>query len=96
MSEDEQPMPGSYFPTNSNSDEYAKRLGGFDIYKSTKVWMAFVAVEDNNNRKSIKWYRWQKRGDNWKITLCNMKIDYLDFDSLKRKISILKTAYQIK
>ena len=97
MSEIDQPMPGSYFPTSENSDKYAKRLGGFDIYKSELFWMALVAVENTNNAKrSVKWFRWQKRPDGWTIVLCNMKVDYLDFNEIKSKIILLKEIYKIK
>ena len=97
MSEIDQPMPGSYFPTSENSDIYAKRLGGFDIYKSDTSWMALVAIENTTNKKrSVKWYRWQKRLDDWKNVLCNMKVDYLDFNEIKGKMILLKEIYEIK
>ena len=97
MSEIDQPMPGSYFPSSENSDRYAKRLGGFDIYKSKTSWMALVTVENTENmKKSVKWYRWQIRMGVWKNVLCNMKVDYLDFDEIKRKIILLKEVYKIK
>jgi len=91
-----EPMLGDYFPTNENSDKFAKRLGGFDIYKSGKAWQAIIAVENTeNSKRSIKWFRWQQRQDEWKIGLCNMKVDYMDFDNIKNKIKILKKIYDI-
>lgn len=97
MSEIDQPMPGSYFPSSEDSDKYAKRLGGFDIYKSDTSWMALVVVENTiNNKRLVKWFRWQKRSGDWKIVLCNMRVDYLDFDGVKRKIILLKEIYNIK
>ena len=97
MSEIDQPMPGSYFPSSKNSDRYAKRLGGFDIYKSKSSWMALVAVENTEDKKkSVKWYRWQIRNGIWKNVLCNMKVSYLDFDEIKRKMILLKEIYEIK
>ena len=97
-SEDSEPMPGDYFPTTDNSNLYAKRLGGFDIYKSERWWQAIVVVEatTRNNKRSIKWFRWESRGSGWKVGLCNMKVDYLNFDDIKNKIQILKKHYQIK
>ena len=96
-SNDEQPLPGDYFPENKDTAEYAKRLGGFDIYKSGKLWMALVVTEDTTrNQKSVKWFRWQIRKGEWKNTLCNMKVDYLDFDEIIRKIDLLKEIYKIK
>jgi len=97
MSEIDQPIPGSYFPKNEKSDVYAKRLGGFDIYKSKRLWMALVAVEKTNmNKRTVKWFRWEMRSGDWKTDLCNMSVDYLDFDELKRKIILLKELYNIK
>jgi len=91
----DEPTPGSYFPSNENSHIYAKRLGGYDLYKSSKTWMALVAIEDQYGKKSIKWYRWQKRMSVWKNTLCNMKIDYLDFILINEKIQILKKKFDV-
>ena len=90
-----EPAPGDYFPSNDTSHIYAKRLGGFDLYKSTKSWLAIVATEDQYGKRSVKMFRWQKRISGWKNTLCNMKIDYLDFDEIREKINILKEKYGI-
>ena len=95
-SNDSEPMSGDYFPTNENSDKFAKRLGGFDIYKSEKAWQAVIAVKNTeNNKRSIKWFRWQLRQEEWKIGLCNMKVDYMDFEDIKNKIKILKKIYDV-
>ena len=94
MSLDE-PTPGSYFPSNDTSHIYAKRFGGFDLYKSAKSWLAIVATEDQYGKRSVKMFRWQKRISGWKNTLCNMKIDYLDFDLINEKIKVLKKKFGI-
>ena len=91
----DRPTPGSYFPSSDNSNTYAKRLGGYDLYKSGKSWLAIVATEDQYGKRSVKMFRWQKRISGWKNTLCNMKIDYLDFDEIKEKINVLKEKYGI-
>lgn len=89
-------MPGDYFPTSENSDKFAKRLAGFDIYKSSNAWQAIIVVENTvNNKRSIKWFRWQQREEGWKIGLCNMQVDYIDFNDIIKKINILKKNYRI-
>lgn len=90
-----EPAPGDYFPSNDTSHIYAKRLGGFDLYKSTKSWLAIVATEDQYGKRSVKMFRWQKRISVWKNTLCNMRIDYLDFDLINEKIKVLKKEFGI-
>ena len=91
----EKPTPGSYFPSSDNSDIYAKRLGGYDLYKSNKSWLAIVAIQDQYGKRAVKLYRWQKRISGWRNTLCNMKIDYLDFILISEKVKILKEKFGI-
>ena len=91
----DEPTPGNYFPSNDTSHIYAKRLGGFDLYKSAKSWLAIVATEDQYGKRSVKMFRWQKRISVWKNTLCNMRIDYLDFDLINEKIKVLKKKFGI-
>ena len=91
----EKPAPGSHFPSSANSDIYAKRLGGYDLYKSNKSWLAIVAIQDQYGKRAVKLYRWQQRFSGWKNTLCNMKIDYLDFILISEKVKILKEEYNI-
>ena len=92
----DEPTPGNYFPSNDTSHIYAKRLGGFELYKSAKSWLAIVATEDQYGKRSVKMFRWQKRISGWKNTLCNMKIDYLDFVMINEKIKILKEKYRVE
>ena len=90
-----EPAPGNYFPSNDTSHIYAKRLGGFDLYKSAKSWLAIVATEDQYGKRSVKMFRWQKRISGWKIRLCNMRIDYLDLILINDKIKVLKKEFCI-
>ena len=99
VSKNEQPMPGDYFPeaTPFNA-KWVKRLGGFDIYKSGKLWMALVATEDTtkiNNTRVIRWYRWEMKPKGWTNAHCTMKVNHRDFEDIKRKIEILKKIYKI-
>lgn len=89
--------PGSYFPSSENSDMYAKRLAGYDIYKSSKMWIAVVAVEDPYGEISIKLYRWRKRRfvPGWKNVLCNMRIDYLDFELISKRVERLREQFHV-
>ena len=98
VSKDEQPMPGDYFPkATPRNEKFVKRLGGFDIYKDSWGWQALVATEDTTkNRRSVKWYRWTLDYGNWNNAYCNMKVNHLDFDEIKRKMNILKEVYKIK
>ena len=91
------PEPGSYFPSNSNSDIYAKRLAGYDIYKSSRMWIAVVAVKDTYGEISIKLYRWRKRKfvPGWKNVLCNMRIDYLDFELISKRGESLREQFYV-
>lgn len=86
-------MPSDYFPDTS---ELVKKLGGYDIYKSGKHWMALLACKDNHGRLYIKWYRWELRSGLWKVALCNMKVHYLNFNDLQEKIDNLKEIYEIR
>lgn len=67
-------------------------LDGFDVYRSEKLIVAFVAVETPQGPK-IRMYRWQKRNSFWKIDLCRMSVDFWDWSTIPDKISKLREKY---
>ena len=99
MSDSEKPpLPGDYFPQSVGTEKYAKKLGGYDIYKNKRntLWNAIVAVENpTTKRRSVKFYRWTMMPNGWRVGDSNFAIDYFDFDEIKRKVEILKEIYKI-
>ena len=67
-------------------------LDGFDVHRSDKLIIAFVAVETPQGPK-IRMYRWQKRNDSWKIDLCRMSVEWWDWATIPNKISKLRERY---
>ena len=67
-------------------------LDGFDVHRSDKLIIAFVAVETPQGPK-IRMYRWQKRNDSWKIDLCRMSVEWWDWSAIPGKISKLRERY---
>ena len=67
-------------------------LDGFDVHRSDKLIIAFVAVETPQGPK-IRMYRWQKRNDSWKIDLCRMSVEWWDWSAIPSKISKLREKY---
>ena len=61
-------------------------LDGFDVHRSEKLIIAFVAVDTPQGPK-IRMYRWQKRNDSWKIDLCRMSVEWWDWSAIPSKIS---------
>ena len=67
-------------------------LDGFDVHRSEKLIIAFVAVETPQGIK-IRMYRWQKRNDSWKIDLCRMSVDFWDWSSIPSQIKKLQKKF---
>ena len=65
-------------------------LDGFDVHRSEKLIIAFVAVDTPQGPK-IRMYRWQKRNDSWKIDLCRMSVEWWDWSAIPSKISKLQS-----
>ena len=75
------------------SESY-KVLEGYDLYRSSKLIVALVVVESQFGR-DLRLYRWQKRGDAWKVDLCRMSVSNWPWESLASKAKELTTKYEI-
>jgi hypothetical protein len=75
--------------------EQFKVLEGFDIYRSARLIVALVVVESKFG-KDLRMYRWQLRGDNWKVDLCRMSVSGWDWATLASKARELIEKHQIK
>ncbi len=71
-----------------------KVLEGFDIYRSEKLIVALVVVESDFG-KDLRMYRWQKRGDAWKVDLCRMSVASWNWDKISAKARELIEKYGI-
>ncbi len=69
-----------------------KVLEGFDIYRSEKFIVALVVVESDFG-KDLRMYRWQKRGDAWKVDLCRMSVASWNWDKISAKAKELIEKY---
>ena len=67
-------------------------LDGFDVCRSEKLIIAFVAVETPQGPK-IRMYRWLKRNGLWKVDLCRMSVEWWDWTAIPNKISKLREKY---
>ncbi len=76
------------------SERY-KVLEGYDIYRGSKLIIALVAVESQFG-KDLRLYRWQLRGDAWKVDLCRMSVKSWDWAKISTKASEMRTKYNIK
>ena len=75
--------------------ESFKVLEGFDILRTEKLIVAIVAVKiDRGN--DVRLYRWQKRGEGWKVDLCRMSIGKWNFTDIYNIVLEFKQKYQIK
>jgi len=82
-----------------NSDDYPvsdtfKVLEGFDILRTENLTVAVVAVESDKG-KDVRLYRWQKRGDEWKVDLCRMSIVRWNFTDIYNIVSEFKRKYNV-
>jgi len=69
-------------------------LEGFDVYRSSKLIIAFVAVQSDYG-KQLRLYRWQNRNGSWKVDLCRMSVDRWNWSEISDKISSLCAKYSI-
>ncbi len=72
-----------------------KVLEGFDILRTDKLIIAIVAVEIDQKR-DVRLYRWQKRGEDWKVDLCRMSISKWNFTDIYNVVSEFKQKYKIR
>ena len=80
-----------------SSDQYPvsdtfKVLEGFDILRTETL---IVAVESDKG-KDVRLYRWQKRGEDWKVDLCRMSIAKWNFTDIYNIVSEFKQKYNVK
>lgn len=69
-------------------------LEGYDIYRSQKLIVALVVVESDFG-KDLRMYRWQKRGDLWKVDFCRMSVASWNWDSISSKAKELIGKYGV-
>ena len=74
--------------------DFFQVLDGFDVYRSGKLIIAFVAVESNYG-KQLRLYRWQNRNGSWKVDLCRMSVDRWNWSEISGKINSLCAKYSI-
>ena len=75
--------------------ESFKVLEGFDILRTEKLIVAIVAVKTDRGN-DVRLYRWQKRGEDWKVDLCRMSIGKWNFTDIYNIVLEFKQKYQIK
>ena len=75
--------------------ETFKVLEGYDIYRSDNLIIALVVVE-NQSRKYLRLYRWQKREDKWKVDLCRMSVARWKWTEIAAKASEFVEKYEIR
>lgn len=75
--------------------ENFKVLEGYDIYRSEKLIIALVVVEANN-RKDLRFYRWIKRKDVWKVDLCRMSVARWDWGVISGKALDFISRHELK
>ena len=78
---------------------FLRQLGGFDIYRSPNLIMAIVAVEMQNGKRDIRFYRWQLRKDKksgdevWKVDLARFSVRRFDFKEIAAKVERLEQQF---
>lgn len=72
-----------------------KVLEGYDIYRNPKLIVALVVVDSDFGR-DMRMYRWQKRGDAWKVDLCRMSVASWQWDTISAKARELIEKYELK
>lgn len=78
---------------------FLKQLGGFDIYRSSSLIMAVVAVETGQGARDIRFYRWQLRKsaqsgeEAWKVDLARFSVGRFDFKDVTAKVERLKQHF---
>ena len=58
-----------------------KLIEGYDVYRSSKLIMAFVVVEGDFGR-DIRFYRWQKKKDSWKVDLARFSVKRWEWEKM--------------
>jgi len=78
-------------------DDYYTPLGGFDIVKTNRIWVALVACETGrgNDIRLYKW-KWKLHKNSWSVDLARMSCSYWDWDGISEKVQILKEKFTIK
>ena len=71
-----------------------KVIEGYDIYRSSRLIIALVAVE-TERRKDLRLYRWEKRKDEWRVGLCRMSTVQWNWPQLAEKAEELKKKHGI-
>ena len=74
--------------------DFFRAVDGFDVYRSSKLIVAFVVVESDYG-KQLRLYRWQNRNGSWKVDLCRMSVDRWNWSEISAKISSLCAKYSI-
>ena len=69
-------------------------IEGFDVYRSSKLIIAFVVVESDKG-KQLRLYRWQNRKGTWKVDLCRMSVDRWNWSEISAKIRSIYAKYSI-
>jgi hypothetical protein len=78
---------------------FLKQLGGFDIYRSSSLIMAVVAVETGQGARDIRFYRWQLRKnaqlgeEAWKVDLARFSVGRFDFNDIAAKVDRLRQQF---
>ena len=70
-------------------------LEGHDIYRSSNLIVALVAVESQHGR-DLRLYRWAKRNDQWKVDLCRMGVGRWNWDEIAAKAKELIVKHGIR
>ena len=68
--------------------ESFKVLEGYDIYRSAKLIVALVVVDSDFGR-DLRLYRWQKRGEAWKVDVCRMSVASWQWEAISAEAKIL-------
>lgn len=62
---------------------YLNVIKGKTLRKSGKFWTAIVLAESEGERRSLRFYRWQKKGEEWR-RIANFNINRKsDWDEIK-------------
>ena len=71
-----------------------KLIEGYDVYRSSKLIMAFVVVEGDFGR-DIRFYRWPKKKDSWKVDLARFSVKRWEWEKILEKVNEMKEKYGI-
>jgi len=88
-----EPEPAEYY--RPFIDDHYTPLGGFDIVKTNRIWIALVACETGGGN-DIRFYKWNYAYNNWKVDRARMSCGYWDWDGIGEKANILKKRFNVK